>query len=204
MVLANGCDERQLFFCETTRFGLDLNGQEPSGQAHAEEVAEALGQAAIKPTAIRELPLHDVGAEQHAQARNGYANVVLKGVSGVIAPCRERLYPLSMNTDGLVFRSVYIDTDVDQTLHAAAVAEGVSKARMYLRYLARGLALADAGAHRPDLADGVPICMRSAYLPVALDETLRVQAYKLRTTQMALMRQYTRMAAEPGNLIARD
>ena len=100
-----------------------------------------------------------------------------------------------MHTEGMVWRSVYIDPDVDEQLRAQAKAEGVRQEEMFRRYLSRGMELASAGAARPVLAD-VPVALRTAYLPYQVTETLRVQSYRLGTSTMDLMRQYTRLGAE--------
>lgn len=95
----------------------------------------------------------------------------------------------------MVWRSVYLDPDVDAQLRAQADSEGVKQGEMFRRYLARGMELASDGAALPVLED-VPVALRTTYLSFSVTETLRVQAYRLRTSQMALMRQYTRLGAE--------
>jgi hypothetical protein len=91
----------------------------------------------------------------------------------------------------MVFRSLYLDPDVDEALKAEAGLLGVSKGVMFRRYLERGM----TSAVRAPLPEGQPrLRVRTVYLPREIDELLRSQAIDMRTSESDLIRQYLRSA----------
>lgn len=93
----------------------------------------------------------------------------------------------------MVFRSVFVDPDVDRTLRERANEAGISKGEMFRRYLERGMAGAKAGGSLPTLPkDEVALTLRTVYLPFKVDESLRGQAFHLRTSKSDLIRRYLR------------
>jgi hypothetical protein len=93
-----------------------------------------------------------------------------------------------MSDDNLVFRSVYVDPDVDNTLRAQAARERVSKGEMFRAYLRKGMRSKRALERVLD-ANAV-LCMRTVYLPALVDEELRVRALALRVSKSDLLRKY--------------
>ncbi|MBV8034326.1 hypothetical protein [Roseateles sp.] len=93
-----------------------------------------------------------------------------------------------MTTDKMVFRSVYVDPDVDQALRAQAAESGVSKGEMFRTYLAKGMRSKRAAGMQLDA--GVTLAMRTVYLPAEVDDELRTRAFMLRTTKSDLIRKY--------------
>jgi hypothetical protein len=102
-----------------------------------------------------------------------------------------------MNIGNMVFRSVYVDPDVDRALRDQADKAGVSKGEMFRRYLEQGMAVAKAGGKLSALPAGkAPLTMRTVYLPFRVDESLRGQAFELRTSKSDLLRQFLRMGMQ--------
>jgi len=97
--------------------------------------------------------------------------------------------------DNLVFRTVYVDPDVDAALRGQAAQEGVSKGQMFRKYLETGVALATKGRRLPQLVDSrdTRLCMRTVFLPPALDTKLEGRAFVMKTAKTDLMRQYLRL-----------
>jgi len=93
-----------------------------------------------------------------------------------------------MTADKMVFRSVYVDPDVDQALRAQAAEAGVSKGEMFRTYLTKGMRSKRAAGMQ--LAAGVTLAMRTVYLPADVDDELRKRAFMLRTTKSDLIRKY--------------
>jgi hypothetical protein len=101
--------------------------------------------------------------------------------------------PASQND--LVFRTVYVDPDVDAALRGQAAREGVSKGQMFRKYLETGMALGAKGRRLPALVDSrdTRLCMRTVFLPPALDTTLEGRAFTMKAPKSDLIRQYLRM-----------
>lgn len=93
-----------------------------------------------------------------------------------------------MPSDNMVFRSVYVDHEVDAALRAQAAEEGVSKGEMFRRYLLKGMRLKRATTRLLDAK--VSLSVRTVYLPVEVDEELRALAFQLRTSKSDLIRKY--------------
>jgi hypothetical protein len=98
-----------------------------------------------------------------------------------------------LSVENMVFRSLYVDPDVDEELQAEARRLGVSKGAMFRRYLERGMAAA-APALLPEGQQRLRV--RTVYLSREIDELLRSRAFDLRTSKSDLIRRYLRSAAE--------
>jgi hypothetical protein len=98
---------------------------------------------------------------------------------------------VALSVEKMVFRSLSVDPDVDEALKAEAGLLDVSKGVMFRRYLERGM----ASAARAPLPEGQPrLRVRTVYLPSAIDELLRSQAFDMRTSESDLIRRYLRAA----------
>lgn len=100
--------------------------------------------------------------------------------------------------DHLVFRTVYVDHDVDAALRGQAAREGISKGQMFRKYLETGMALGVKGRGLPPLMDSrdTRLCMRTVFLPPAMDTKLEGRAFRMRTAKTDLIRQYLRMGMD--------
>jgi hypothetical protein len=100
--------------------------------------------------------------------------------------------------DGLVFRTVYVDRDVDAALRKQAAEEGLTKGKMFRRYLETGVTLAARRRKLPPLVDSrdTRLCMRTVFLPHALDEKLEARAILMETSKADLIRQYLWMGMD--------
>jgi hypothetical protein len=100
--------------------------------------------------------------------------------------------------DNLVFRTVYVDADVDAALRGQAAQEGVSKGQMFRKYLETGMALGAKGRRLPALVDSrdTRLCMRTVFLPPAWDAKLEGRAFMMKTPKTDLIRQYLRMGMD--------
>lgn len=99
-----------------------------------------------------------------------------------------------MTAEKLVFRSVYIDRDVDEALRAHAERIGTSKGQMFRTFLRTGMTKSRGslcGAALP--GDGSRLAARSVYLPAALDADLRSMALGLHATENDLIRELLRV-----------
>lgn len=114
--------------------------------------------------------------------------------------CRRGI-PRAMSDGGLVFRTVYVDADVDSALLAQAARDGISKGRMFRHYLEVGMALAAKGTQRPTLPDSAAIRlrMRTVYLHFAVDEALAARSWQLKVSKSYLTRQYLAMGMKDLN-----
>jgi len=101
----------------------------------------------------------------------------------------------SVSQANLVFRTVYVDPDVDAALRGQAAREGISKGQMFRKYLETGMALGAKGRRLPPLMDsrGTRLCMRTVFLPPALDTKLEGRAFVMKTAKTDLIRQYLRL-----------
>lgn len=93
----------------------------------------------------------------------------------------------------MVFRSVYVDPDVDAAVVADAREGKVSKGEMFRRYLRAGIACVEQGEVPEPLARDVTLAMRSVYLSVDIDEWLRARAFAVKTGQSQVLRQVVRL-----------
>lgn len=100
--------------------------------------------------------------------------------------------------DDLVFRTVYVDPDVDVALRRQAAEDGLPKGTMFRRYLETGMALAAKGRKRPPVppAKETRLCMRAVFLPSVVDATLNGRARTLKTSKTDLIRQYLRLGMD--------
>jgi hypothetical protein len=99
-------------------------------------------------------------------------------------------HAMTVDTRDMIFRSVYVDPDVDRTLRQQAKQAGTPASEMFRRYLQRGMTEFREGARRAALPKGnAPLALRTVFVPVDVDEELRVQAFHLRTSKSKLMRQ---------------
>lgn len=97
-----------------------------------------------------------------------------------------------MNTDDTVFRSVYVDPEVDRAVFARAESRGQKKTAVYLEFLAVGLAQFTAGAPLPRARRVVPI-LRAVGLDMEVDEQLRVLAFDLGIEKTELGQRLTQL-----------
>lgn len=111
-------------------------------------------------------------------------------------PVAESITPASQ--EGLVFRTVYVDPDVDAALRKQAVEEGLSKGKMFRRYLETGVALAARRRKLPPLVDSrdTRLCMRTVFLPYALDEKLEGRSILMKKSKTDLIRHYLRLGMD--------
>lgn len=105
---------------------------------------------------------------------------------------------LPTDSTNFVFRTVYVDTDVDAALKAQAARDGISKGHMFRTYLETGMALAARRRKLPQVDDGrdVRLCMRTVFLPPALDEKLEGRAFAMKKSKSDLIRQYLRLGMD--------
>lgn len=89
---------------------------------------------------------------------------------------------------GLVFRSIYVDMDVDTALRAQAVKDGVSKGEMCRRYLRAGLARMNKASPIQPAPKGVSLGMRAVYLAADMDVAVRRLAREARALQTDVIR----------------
>ena len=97
----------------------------------------------------------------------------------------------------MVFRTVFVDSDVDRAVREQADKASVSRGEMFRRYLAQGMVLSKRGRKLAALpSNEVPLTLRTVYLPLDVDASLQGQAFHLRTSKSDLMRQFLRMGME--------
>ena len=96
----------------------------------------------------------------------------------------------------MVFRSVFVDPDIDKALVAQAEREGIQKGVVFLRYLDKGMELARAGQPLPVVEANITLALRTVHVPYRTDEQLRVDAFHLRISKMDILRMYLRMGME--------
>ena len=102
-----------------------------------------------------------------------------------------------MDSERLVFRTIYVDPEVDASLRAKAASEGISKGLMFRRFLEAGLARANRSrTNLVPLKDDVRLAMRSVNVPVALDGRVSTLAFKNRMGWCATVRQLLRLGCE--------
>ena len=89
---------------------------------------------------------------------------------------------------GRVFRSIYVDMDVDAALRARAVKDGVSKGEMCRLYLKAGLARMDKASPISAAPQGVSLGMRAVYLAADMDAAVRGLAREARALQSDVIR----------------
>ena len=96
----------------------------------------------------------------------------------------------------LVFRTLYVDHDVDAALRAQAAREDVTKGEMCRRYLSAGMKRILAKKLAVPPPDNARLSLRTVYLPVALNSDIQGYAWELRTAQTQLMRYALRTGME--------
>lgn len=107
--------------------------------------------------------------------------------TGPVAPSRP--FPKLVAMDGpLVFRSIYVDMDVDAKLRAQAAEDGVSKGEMCRRYLRAGLARMNKVSPIPAAPKDVSLGMRTVYLAADMDAAVRSLAREARALQTDVIR----------------
>ena len=73
-----------------------------------------------------------------------------------------------MTAEKLVFRSIYVDRDVDEALRAHAERMGASKGKMFRTYLRTGMAKSRGGLSGAVLpSNGSRLAARTVYLPAS-------------------------------------
>jgi hypothetical protein len=97
-----------------------------------------------------------------------------------------------MSSDDLVFRTVFVDLDVDQHILVEAKRTGESAGSVYRRYIEIGLAQLESGA--PLLARLVdcPSVMRTTHVQITADEVLTALSCRLNTEKGELARRVAR------------
>jgi hypothetical protein len=99
-----------------------------------------------------------------------------------------------MTTEKLVFRSIYVDRDVDEALRAHAERIGASKGKMFRTYLRTGMAKYRGGLSGAVLPGNESrLAARTVYLPAELDADLRSMAFDLHATENDLVRTFLRI-----------
>ncbi|KQY80926.1 hypothetical protein [Pelomonas sp. Root1444] len=97
-----------------------------------------------------------------------------------------------MASEQLVFRTVYVDPDVDTALRAMATSEGIGKGLMFRRFLAAGLRKNRGRKLQPGRNDTI-LAMRAVYVPADLEGRVSVLAFKSRMGKTAVIRQLLRL-----------
>lgn len=97
-----------------------------------------------------------------------------------------------MKQDDTVFKSVYVDPQVDRAVFAHAQRLGTSKDDVYRRFLDVGLAQFASGASLPRARKVVPM-LRAVGIHVDVDERLRVLAFNLRLDRSKLVQRLTQL-----------
>jgi hypothetical protein len=100
-----------------------------------------------------------------------------------------------MDSEQMVFRTIYVDLDVDAALRAKADSERIGKGLMFRQFLAAGLRKNRGRKLLPE-RDGTRLMMRAAYVPVDLDGRVRALAFKSRMGTTAAIRQLLRLGHE--------
>ena len=96
-----------------------------------------------------------------------------------------------MDSDNLVFRTVFVDRDVDAAVLAYAERLQAKRGALFRLFLEAGLAhLARGGALPAARAETAVI--RTALLPIAVDERLEGLAWRLRIDKVDLIRALAR------------
>jgi hypothetical protein len=97
-----------------------------------------------------------------------------------------------MDSEQMVFRTVYVDPDVDAALRAKAASEGLGKGLMFRRFLAAGLKK-NRGRTLQSGRDDTILSMRAVYVPVELEARVTVLAFKSRMGKTEVIRQLLRL-----------
>jgi len=100
-----------------------------------------------------------------------------------------------MEPENLVFRSIYVDSEVDRALLALADAEGIGRGLMFRRFLAAGLKRNRGRKVLPG-REGTTLAMRAVYIPVDLYGRVTALAFKSRMGRTAVIRQLLRLGCE--------
>lgn len=100
-----------------------------------------------------------------------------------------------MDSERLVFRTIYVDPEVDLALRATAASEGIGKGLMFRRFLAAGLRKNRGRKLQPGRDDTI-LAMRAVYVPVDLEGRVSALAFKNRMGWCATVRQLLRMGEE--------
>jgi hypothetical protein len=96
-----------------------------------------------------------------------------------------------VNTDHLIFSTVFLDRDVDIEIRAHARRLQAKPGSIYRLFLEAGLAQLTRGATLP-AASTDALVLRTAFLTVASDERLTGLACRLRTDKSELTRRVTK------------
>ncbi len=92
-----------------------------------------------------------------------------------------------MNTDDMVFRSVFVDRDVDQAVLAQAKRLGASAGSVYRLFIEAGLARLSQGTPLPAVSSE-PAVLRTVHVHCTSDELLKSKAFQLRMAHDELSR----------------
>jgi hypothetical protein len=99
-----------------------------------------------------------------------------------------------MTVEKLVFRSIYVDRDIDEALRAHAERIGTSKGQMFRTYLRTEMAKSKGGLCGKALpGKGSRLAARTVYLPAGLDADLRSMAFDLHAPENDLVRELLRI-----------
>ena len=96
-----------------------------------------------------------------------------------------------MDSDNLVFRTVFVDRDVDAAVLAYAERLHAKRGAIFRLFLQAGLAHLERGGALP-AARAETAVIRTTLLPIAVDERLEGLAWRLRIDKVDLIRALTR------------
>ena len=97
-----------------------------------------------------------------------------------------------MQSDDTVFRTVFVDREVDRALLAHTERLGASAGSVYRLFLESGLAQLKQGAQLPAADEGAAV-LRTAHVGYAADVLLQGKAFRLRLAFDELSRRVTRL-----------
>lgn len=97
-----------------------------------------------------------------------------------------------MDREGMVFKSVFVDPEVDRAVFAYARRVRTTKASVYRLFVDAGLTQLAAGASLPPARNVVSI-MRTVDLSIDVDESLRILAFDLRIDWSQLVQRLTQL-----------
>lgn len=94
--------------------------------------------------------------------------------------------------------TLFIDPDIDNAVRAESQLKNVGRNVLLVHYLQNGMAATDTGrASKRALPERI-LVMRTIYMPIALDDTLRNRAFFEKTKRNDLVRRFIRAGMELG------